>query len=156
MCKAKVADFRDYIGDINLKYGGVFYDLSDWRYGYASFLEVIDLDSAAGVDNCVLVQHGTVIIDDKEKVKDGLRCCGQTFADLPKDAHARKLMIADCVRCYGYYDADDCANVLIWQPFDDDDETPDADSWRAELVKLPDDQGVFEYLYNNGYLADFE
>jgi len=152
-----VSQFKDYTGDVNLEYGGLFLSLTGWEYGYATFLEVIDLDSACGIDNCCLVQAGTIMVDDQEIVTQALHCCGWTDADLPKDEHGRKLMIAEACHSYGHYDNDEYfQNLLIWQPFDDDEPQPDADSWRAELIRLPDDQDVFSYLYSNRYLAEYK
>lgn len=157
----KLADFENYIGDVNLEYGGTFFDLSDWRYGYVDALRVTDLDSAAGIDQTVLVERVTIIVDNHGKVKSALESYGMDFSDVRKlhDARAQKLMIAEACLSYGYYDpCEDMSGPYAWeiyQRFDDDDEKPDRFDNRAEFVEI-DDGSLFDWLLEQGMLSDFE
>ena len=155
--KIKLGDFKHYIGDVNLEYGGIFFDLSDAKYGYVSFLEVTDLDSAAGIDDCVLVERGTIGIEDDKISVQALQCCGQSLEDLGK-GDARILQLAYANASYGLTrDLDSYVpSLLIWQPFDPEtDPKPNASEWHAELVQLTD-KDLFEYLLSEGYLSEFE
>lgn len=98
----------EYIGDVNLEYGGVFFDISNWQHGYVSAVRVTDLDSACGQRNCYLIEHIVVLVD-KKRIAQALPCVGLTPADLIKlKGHvAKKLTIADACLSYGYHDPDD-------------------------------------------------
>lgn len=157
MDKQKVTEYKNYIGDCNLENGGTFFDLSDAKYGYVSFLEVIDIDSACGMTDCVLVQFGSVGIDDDKINSDALRCMGQTLDDL--DPSNRDLQLAYANISWGLTrDLDDYVkSLLLWSPFDiTDEECPDLNSWNAKVVKLDDDDDVFSYLLRDGFLSEFE
>ena len=57
-----------YYDDGSIVYGGKFTDGSD-------AIEVINLDSAAGVDGCVLVQIGSPYVTE-DRIRSGAKCCG--------------------------------------------------------------------------------
>ena len=96
-----------YVGDVNIEYGGSYYDLSEWHYGYASVVRVTDLDSGCGFNGGVLVEHLVVLLD-KEYWKRALDCCGLSVSDLlAMDSDGRRLVLADCIMGYGHYDPDD-------------------------------------------------
>ena len=98
-------DFKHYIGDCSLEYGGLFVNLEDFRDGYAECLQITDLDSACGFNNTVMVERITVLFDTAERVKDALACCGLTFEDLRKmPIESRKMAIVDACASYGHYD----------------------------------------------------
>jgi len=158
MSEQKVTDYKNYIGDVNLECGGTFFDLSDVQYGYVTFLEVTDLDSACGETDCVLVEFGTVGIDDDEINARALRCVGQTLKDLDGDKH-RAIKLAYANMAYGQTrDLDSYVqSLLIWAPFDPTDlaeNRPDAAAWHAKFVMLESDD-VFSYLLREGYLTEF-
>jgi hypothetical protein len=99
----------EYIGDINLEYGGTFFKVDDdnTRYGYMDAVRVTDLESATGADGLYLIEAITVIgFNEKDKVQNGLGVCG--WLD---DEHWRGkgkktvlLAVADGLMSYGYYD----------------------------------------------------
>ena len=68
----------EYTGDVNLEYGGTFYqiDPQEWEWGYCTAVRVTDIDSAIGFDGAVMVEHITVLTD-KAKWADALDCCGR-------------------------------------------------------------------------------
>lgn len=64
-------------------------------------MEVIDLDSAAGVDDCVLIERGSIYLDEKG-VRAGAECCGET--DTAKiDSVVRAVTFLDR-HCFGELD----------------------------------------------------
>lgn len=157
----KLSEFKNYIGDVNIEHGGTFFDLSNWGYGYVDALRIIDLDSAAGIDQTAYAERVTILVDDHDDVKNALACYGQTFADLRKlpDSHARKLLIANACLDYGYYDS--CADFTgpyaweIFQTWDDDDERPERFNMHAEYTEI-EDGTLFAWLEAQGMLTEFE
>ncbi len=93
-----VAGEYQYSGDVNIEYGGTFFDLSDWEHGYVNAVRVTDLDSGCGFDGAVLIEKLTVIIDNEEQNKKALECCGFDAGDVGR------LQLAEAVMQYGYYD----------------------------------------------------
>jgi len=155
--KIKLGDFKHYIGDVNLEDGGIFFGIEDAKHGYVSFLEVIDLDSAAGIGDCVLVERGTVGIEDEKINVQALQYCGQTLEDLGQ-GDARILQLAYANASYSSTRDLDAyvPSLIIWQPFNPEtDPKPDASEWHAEFVQLAD-KDLFEYLLDQGYLSEFE
>lgn len=83
-----------YIGDCNVEYGGMFFDVSNWRSGYVDVLRITDLSGAVGATGMVLLEklttypgefetHWTQSDDcvevykfDRDKVDSALQCCG--------------------------------------------------------------------------------
>lgn len=65
-----------YMGDINLEYGGYFFDFSEVRHGYATVIEVTDLDSACGFRGAVMVEEKTVTMDRKDRWNGALSTVG--------------------------------------------------------------------------------
>ncbi len=104
----------EYSGDANLEYGGTFIDLSDWRWGYASFVKVTDLASACGFEGAILIEHGTTCgLDDAERVRRAVKSCGCSArgfnVGLKNGAKAKQAirhMIADAMISYGHCDYD--------------------------------------------------
>lgn len=114
----KVTDFKNYMGDINLEYGGYFYDLSEWKYDYVPVLRVEDLDSACGFNGAAMVERLTVILPrDKHELESVLSVCGwedqvseywHSREDRLKKnlSHSQKVMLVDACLSYGLYDPD--------------------------------------------------
>lgn len=140
----------NYIGDVNPEYGGTFYDVSEWKWGYVSAVRITDLDSGCGFRGAVLIEH--VVVhgwNDKTKVQNALRCCGE--ARIPKDCKGldRKLYIADCLMSYGYCDYDDGWNNYVspsWEVVQCEADGPLAfEGWQS-ATRLPEGQTLLEYL----------
>lgn len=123
----------EYIGDVNIEYGGTWYDMSTFNRGYVDAVRVTDLDSATGFDGAIMVEDVTVSGTlDKKRVKEALATCGM---DVHSDAwhkmstEGKRVMIADSLLWYGYCDTEP-AQVL--QP---DRTQPDKfDGWQAERM----------------------
>lgn len=93
-----------YIGDVNIEYGGTFFDLTEWKHGYVDALRVTDLDSGCGFDGAVLIEKITILVDDEKTNKQACECCGFKFDDLDLSTDAGKLQLADAVMSFGRYD----------------------------------------------------
>ena len=150
--------YKHYLGDVNLEYGGTFYDVSDVEDGFLCYLTVTDLDSAAGVDNSFLIDRGTVYIDDRDVNRAALACYGYVETiPLCLSVVDYVILLADAVKDYGYANTDDHL-LLIWQP-DDNDSDDNAPSWGGEncdLVRLNEGVDLLDYLEQEGYLDNFE
>lgn len=171
----KVTDFKYYQGDVNLEYGGFFANLDNWRWDYVDVLRVTDLDSGCGFTGAVMVERLTVLVpDNDDKLNKALSLYGMTKEDLPDNEIGRKMMIVDACLSYGMYDPDDGShftfdekfpqsshrmhsnNMIIIQCDPDDNYAPmEYDGWIAD-VRLSEDQDLFGYLLDNGYLTEFE
>ena len=99
----------EYMGDVNLEYGGLFVKLPEDGDDWIEVCEVVDLDSATGADGLVLIERKTVYgIFDKDKIESTLQCCGETvksFRGMSKTAIMIEL--AYTFNSYGYVDQDD-------------------------------------------------
>lgn len=102
----------EYMGDVNLEYGGSFIDLSTWDDGYCSAVRVTDLDSGCGFTGAVLIEH--VVINgttDKERIRQAMH--GSDYHHRPPtvspEDHKKNVrhMIAEALLSYGHYDMDD-------------------------------------------------
>jgi len=155
--------YDNYIGDVNLEHGGMFFNLEDWQYGYVSVLEVIDLGSATGFDGAYLVEHKTVYIDQLDKNKSALECSG--WDKLPgRTSDSRKMALAEAVCRYGYYDPDDswdnyrarATSVYVYQEYTEDEEDYDnnRDGWDVNGI-IPDEVDLLDFLEDEGHLYDY-
>ncbi len=121
----------EYIGDVNIEYGGAFYNLSTFDKGYVGTIRVTDLDSATGFDGAIMIESGIVYgtLEPKD-VKDALECCGFDMHSeewRTMSTKDKRLAIADSLQAYkGNGDS----NPLIYQP---ERSNPDKfDGWQAE------------------------
>ena len=87
-----------YVGDVNIEYGGMFIDTSDVEHGYAEVLRVTDLDSACGAEGLVMIERLTVILDNKDINVKALDSCGMLGESVGW------LGLIESVVFYGYYD----------------------------------------------------
>lgn len=96
----------EYIGDVNLVYGGAFFDLGDARHGYVTAVRVTNLDDAIGADGLILVEVVYLYaLYDRESICRALSTCGMKVADLRGRGRENILiMIADAQLAYGCYD----------------------------------------------------
>jgi hypothetical protein len=161
---SKTEDYKHYIGDVNLEYGGMFINLDDWKYGYSEVLRITDLDSGAGFNGAVMVERLTTITDNPKEIWNAKKSYGwdKPYSLPGRTSEDRKLALVEAITSYGYYDPDDGWDnyhrgySLIIQCDPDDDYAPmEYDGWKAD-VRLSEDQDLLEYLEDNGYLQDFE
>ncbi len=121
-----------YIGDVNIEYGGTFFDTSDWQDGYVSAIRVTDLDSACGFDGAVMIEKIVILIDDDETNRKACECYGWIRSEVDLNTDAGKLQLADAVMSYGHYDPDnnyyEPSNEVIQTQ---DDGPMSFDGWKA-------------------------
>ena len=125
-----------YTGDVSLEYGGLYVnaDPNDIRYDYIDAVRIIDLDSACGFDDAVLIERITIFgIQDKDKIKKVLDFCGMAVADLRglgRDSII--LLLSDAFSDYGYYDpVSDFTGPHSWIVLTDIDAEYTFDGWTA-------------------------
>src|SRR5437899_5917099 len=92
-----------YIGDANIKYGGTFFDLSEWENGYVDAVRVIDLNNNCGFDGAILIERITIIINPKY-FDESAKSCGFKVADVDLNTENGRLQMADAIMSYGHYD----------------------------------------------------
>lgn len=92
-----------FSGDVNLEYGGTYFDLSEWDNGYIDAVRVTDLDSACGFDGAVMIEKIVILVDEKY-FAESLECCGWTTDDLDLETESGRLMMADALLSYGHFD----------------------------------------------------
>ena len=150
----------NYIGDINLEYGGLFINLDDWQWGYVQCVRVTDLDSACGFTGAVMIEHIVALIpDNKDKM---LQCFSVLGLDklTAKTSKDRKIQMIDAIISYGYYDPDDSWDnyhtgyTSIVQCENDKDYAPMSyDGWKAEH-RLTKEEELLDWLLANDHLRD--
>lgn len=152
----QTSDFKHYIGDVNLEYGGLFINTDEWKNGYAECLRVVDLDSACGFDGAVMVERITVNKTDKADIIRALDCCGQTPKDLNTvKKESRVIWLICALEAYGLgVDVEMDYHTGIWIAQTDPHGPMQFDGWKAD-VKLHGGR-LIDYLYRNHYLQDFE
>lgn len=121
------ADKWHYIGDVNIEYGGAFFDLTDWKYGYVNAVRVEDLDGACGFDGACLIEKITIRTDNNEQNKSAMECRGCNLSDIDMSTDDGKLQLADAVLSYGYYDSESQDEIVQTQ----DDAPMEFDGWKA-------------------------
>jgi len=149
-------EYKNYSGDVNLEYGGLFVNLDDWKYEYSNCLRVTDLDSGCGFDGAVMVEHITVFgWDDKTQVENAKACYG--WDKIPGNtSDSRKLAIIESMQAYGYYDTvNDFMGEHRWIIQTDSDYAMEFDGWKADHL-LPDNLSLLEFIEQQGWLSEFE
>jgi hypothetical protein len=128
------------MGDISLEHGGTFFDFSDMKHGYATTVEVTDLESAIGFSGAILVEERSVITDQKERWPEALSTIGASLlpngdiADnkrtLRKDSLGWRMCLVYALSSYGYFDTHRSETV---QP--DPDGPLSHDNWQATRIR---------------------
>lgn len=93
-----------YVGDINIEYGGTYFDLSEWENGYVDALRVTDLDSGCGFEGAVLIEKIVILVDNDKANQQACECCGWIKTDIDTSTENGKLQLADAVMSYGRFD----------------------------------------------------
>lgn len=93
-----------YSGDMSIRHGGMFYNLSNWQDGYVDAVRVTPCSDAGGPDNLFWVEGLTVNLrNDPKELRDILNTCGYDMDDMPKGA-ARKHLLVEAHVAHGTYD----------------------------------------------------
>jgi hypothetical protein len=129
-----------YMGDVSLEHGGTFFDLSEMQHGYATTVEVTDLDSATGFRGAILIEERTVITDHKERWPSALSTIGASLlpnGDIDDNGHALRkdslgwrMCLVYALSPYGHYDTERSETV---QP--DPDGKLKFDGWQATRIR---------------------
>lgn len=103
-----------YTGDVNLECGGMFIDISEWKWGYASVVRVEDWESATGFTGTVLIEELTVNTRTSD-VRRAIR-----YFDSPAWSKYGKttscLVIVVALVAYGSYDRDGQGTIVQMDP----------------------------------------
>ena len=127
----------EYIGDINLEYGGIYIDISDWEDGYANAVEICDLDSACGFTGAVFIRNLTLIKPRNEtELNSVLSVVGH------ETKKVSDLDVAYAAFSYGLYDGEPEETIQL-----EDDGDMTFDEWGVDF-KAPDDFNLREYVEN--------
>jgi hypothetical protein len=123
----------EYIGDIDLKYGGLFISTANKQWGYATVIEVIDLESAIGAEGLILIEEHTVITDDPENSARAWKSCGDDRT-LLKDVPF--IQLVEVLNGYGFYDTEKSIVLVTDNYFGDKASWEGWQIDREESVKL--------------------
>ncbi len=143
----------EYIGDVNLEYGGCFvrHDLNENGFPYYSeVIEIIDLDSATGANGLTAINFMTTFgYEDKKKVDNVMSYCGiDNYRKMGKMNILNMMAVDFC--SYGYSDPwDDYFRrpsylVLVNKEFNRFSSKSKWDGWKPnkdETVKLHHEYG---------------
>lgn len=109
-----------YSGDINIEYGGMFYTLKDWKWGYVNVVRVTPCSDAGGPDNCFWVDRLTVNIREGEKLRPIIETMGHVGNPEWHDKGMTPAQwchyLVDAHVAYGAYDTDSSTMVRIGKP----------------------------------------
>ncbi len=144
-------DEWQYMGDVNIEYGGTFFNLSDdWDNGYVSAVRVTDLDSGCGFVGAVLIEKITILVDDDKTNESACDCCGWIKSEVDTTTESGKLQLAEAVMSYGRYDPADeyyePANEVVQTQ---EDGPMEFDGWKASKRVLSENlRGYVESKLN--------
>lgn len=112
-------DVYTYTGDIDLKYGGTWFNLATFEDGYVYAIRVTDLDSAIGYADAFLIEELTLVLDH---AATDIAVCGLSIEGdmlnnngqlMPLSDPIARLLIAEGVMAYGRYDTDSSETLVI-------------------------------------------
>lgn len=142
----------EYIGDVNIEYGGYFvrHDLDgNGRYQYSDVIEVIDLESATGADGLTAVNFMSTFDFTKKKVQNVMSYTGaESFRGMGKINILNQLAINFCA--YGYSDPwEDCYRrpsflILVDKSYGPFSDKRSWDSWQPSK----DETVIFHKKYD--------
>ena len=131
-----------FIGDINLEYGGIYINLSDWKDGYANAVEICDLDSACGFTGAISIRNLTLIKPDNEtELNSVLSVVGH------ENEKVSDLDVAYASFAYGLYDGEPEETIQL-----NDDGDMTFDGWCVDF-KAPTGFDLRDYVEKN-YLEE--
>ena len=114
----------EYTGDINIEHGGAYINYDDLEDRYCRAVRVTDLDSGAGVTDCVLIEELTINLPDTlEALASCLECSGFEIVEgaivgnylgpiYPYSPEYSRI-VAECCLGYGYYDIDGISEGIL-------------------------------------------
>ena len=133
------ACLMQYIGDVNLSYGGLYISLDDWRHHYANLTRITDL-SDAGFDGAVMVEQGSLYFGKPESIRSALKCTGGIYGLETSD---RKVSIISALVWYHGFDVE--RSIIIQT---DEDGKMSFDGWKAD-IKLTSGETLVDWIGEN-------
>jgi hypothetical protein len=112
-------DVYTYTGDVDLKYGGAWFNLATFEEGYVYAIRVTDLDSAIGYADAFMIESITIVLDH---AATDIAVCGLSIEGdmlnnngqlMPLSDPVAHLLIAEAVMAYGRYDTDGSETLVI-------------------------------------------
>lgn len=142
--KTSPNEYKNYIGDVNLEYGGTFYNLDDYSRGSAYGLRVDDIDGIAN-----LITRIDIMIEER-LLAEALECSG-----IEENEELPPLLIAYAIASYmadtdPYFEPFILTHDKNWICRDN------AIMYRCPIILLKHNQDVFTYLRSNGYLKGYK
>lgn len=102
-----------YTGDVDIRCGGKWLDLSTFDDDYVACIEVTDLESAIGFTNAYLIERGSIYLGDKDNWQKCLDCCGWKLSDLDMSTENGKAMLCEAIMAYRGMDQDYSETIVI-------------------------------------------
>lgn len=123
-----------YSGDVNLQYGGVFWNPEGAQFDSVEAVRITPCSDAGGPDNIFWIERLSVNLpDDDHTIADVLSICGYSFDGYKGYTKAERLsMLVDACIAYGKYDTQDGETVKIGK--DDPFFTDTRGEWKAFRV----------------------
>lgn len=127
-------DVYTYAGDIDLKYGGAWFNLATFELGYVNAIRVTDLDSAIGYADAFVIEKLTLVLDH---AATDIAVCGLSIEGdmlnnngqlIPLSDPIARLLISEGVMAYGRYDTDSSETLIIGP----DAEMESREGWKAD------------------------
>ena len=147
-----------YYGDINLENGGLFIELpdnDDWQQDYATVTEIVDMDSATGATNLIMINNGSIYIpSETDKRNQALPVIGAELlanGDINDNGTIRINNTFDHWLClaiafHAYHGIDsDCYNCETYVLTSETDESDIPYGIEIEHV-LGDDESLEDYI----------
>lgn len=103
-----------YYGDQNLEFGGVFFSLDNFQWGYAECVRITPVSAVGAQYNAWWVEQGTINIPDDDRLQKALDCVGLDatyIAEQSKEVQ-QQLQIEACER-YGLFERGDYPDEVI-------------------------------------------
>ena len=104
-----------YSGDVDLRQGGMFIDISEWHWGFASVVRVEDWESATGFTGTVLIERLTVNVShNTQRIKDAFRFTGriEQIGQWKIGKTAMRIEIVESLVSSGFYDREEDGLVV--------------------------------------------
>lgn len=132
-----------YSGDVNPEYGGTWFDVSEWKHGYASAVEITDLESAIGFTGAVEIASKTVPVDYPDRWPGALACIGCKLtadggiddnggAAYKRDSLPWRLCLAHALLSYGACDTELTETLQLQRAEPMEHHARGGGTWRAD------------------------
>lgn len=144
-----LTDRPDYVGDVDYCHGGVWFNLSDWKWGYVNAIEVCPVpgfDGAVWVSPYVTLTPEAETVDEAledEHVKRAIECCGWLDEEEIREHPGWRLILTSMLFDYGRKDPDSYISPVIIQT--DAEGEMEGDGVKADY-RIPDGTALDLFL----------